>query len=189
MNSSIWLIDSTLTGTTTLSHGGLESNSNKGVLHIPQSSRIGALPSDGLVPYPGHSLSAVLILCRDAISVFYCPSWLDLTPYGLFSVEIWFISKCLIVIKTIFSMFHCILLCFFKNLSMIICQHTVTFDIRYSYLIQIICTQFYGLKNSDHVLTLMVFLRFVFYSNFSLKSNFLKRKFSEIPKNRKIPKK
>ena len=29
---------------------------NEGALHIPQSSKTGASPSDGLVSYPGHSL-------------------------------------------------------------------------------------------------------------------------------------
>ena len=45
---SIWPIDGTLSGTTTP-----ESNSNEKVL---QNSRSGALPSEDLVPYPGHSL-------------------------------------------------------------------------------------------------------------------------------------
>ena len=53
MNSSIWLIDVTLTGTTTLGHSGPESNDNEGVLYIFQTE---ASPSDGLVLYPGHSL-------------------------------------------------------------------------------------------------------------------------------------
>ena len=36
---------------------GPEINGNKGILLIPQSSRIGALLSDGLVSYPGHLLA------------------------------------------------------------------------------------------------------------------------------------
>ena len=33
--------------------GGSGSNDNKGLLHIPQSSRTEASPSDSLVSYPG----------------------------------------------------------------------------------------------------------------------------------------
>ena len=47
----------------------------------------------------------------------------------LFNAEIWFTSKCLIVVISIFSMFHCIFktfLAFFKNLYIIICLHIVT---------------------------------------------------------------
>ena len=32
------------------------SNGNEGLLHIPKTSRIGALPSDSFVSYPWHSL-------------------------------------------------------------------------------------------------------------------------------------
>ena len=54
-NSSVWNIDRTLSGATTLDQSGPESNGNEGVLHIPQSSRIsGAWPSDCLLP--GHLL-------------------------------------------------------------------------------------------------------------------------------------
>ena len=35
------------------------NNYNKEVLHIPQSSRTEASPSDGLVSYPRHSLGGV----------------------------------------------------------------------------------------------------------------------------------
>ena len=35
---------------------GPESNDNEGVLYIPQSSRTGASPSDGLMSYPRHLL-------------------------------------------------------------------------------------------------------------------------------------
>ena len=38
-----------LTGTTTPSLSEPGSNGNEGALHIPQSSRTGILPSDGLV--------------------------------------------------------------------------------------------------------------------------------------------
>ena len=55
--SSIWPIDRTLLGATTLSQSGPGNNDNEGVHHFPQSSSItGASPSDSLVPYPGHSL-------------------------------------------------------------------------------------------------------------------------------------
>ena len=54
------------------------SDGNEEVLHIPQSSKIGALPSDGLLSYPGHSLDGVgvLLLCKDTVGVFYNSSWL-----------------------------------------------------------------------------------------------------------------
>ena len=52
-----------------------ESNGNEGVLCIPQSPSItGKSPLDCLVSYAGHSLGAVLLLCRGAVSVFYSPS-------------------------------------------------------------------------------------------------------------------
>ena len=49
-----------LTGTTTLGQRGLESNSNEGVLHIPQSYRNGKVSLDSLVSYPGHLLGGGL---------------------------------------------------------------------------------------------------------------------------------
>ena len=73
-NSSIWLIDGTLSSVTTPSQSGRGSNGNDGILHVPQSSRIEASSSDCVVSYPGHSLGVgVLPLCRDAVSVFYSP--------------------------------------------------------------------------------------------------------------------
>ncbi len=58
---------------TTLGQSGPGRNDNEGLLHIPQSSSItGASPSDCLVLYPG----GVLLLCRDAVGVFYSPSQL-----------------------------------------------------------------------------------------------------------------
>ena len=55
--SCIWLIDRTQSGATTPGQGGPGSNSNKGVLCIPQSSSItGTSPSDCLVSYLGYSL-------------------------------------------------------------------------------------------------------------------------------------
>ena len=54
VNSYVWSIDGILTSTTTLSQSESGSNDNEGVLHIPQSSKIEASPSDDLVSYPGH---------------------------------------------------------------------------------------------------------------------------------------
>ena len=54
--SSIWPIDKTLTGATTPSQSGTGSNSNKGELHIPQSSKTGTSPSYSFMSYSGHSL-------------------------------------------------------------------------------------------------------------------------------------
>ena len=45
-NSSIWPIDRTLSGATTLGQIGLGNNGNEGVLHVSRSSNTGALPSD-----------------------------------------------------------------------------------------------------------------------------------------------
>ena len=56
-NSSIRPIRRTISGATTSGLSELESNSNEGVLRIPPSFSItGILPSECLVPYPGHSL-------------------------------------------------------------------------------------------------------------------------------------
>ena len=60
LNSSIWLIIGTLTGTTIPGQSEPESNSNQGVLHILQSFRTG-------------EVEGVLLLCRDAVSIFYSP--------------------------------------------------------------------------------------------------------------------
>ena len=46
--SSIWPIDGTLPGATTLDQNLPGSKDNKRVLHIPQSSKTGASPSNGL---------------------------------------------------------------------------------------------------------------------------------------------
>ena len=56
-NSSIRPIDRTQSGATTPCQSGPGSDGNQGVLHILQSHSItGALPSDCLMSYPGHSL-------------------------------------------------------------------------------------------------------------------------------------
>ena len=65
-----------LTCTTTLSQSEPESNGNKGVLHIPQSSGTEPSPSDCLV-ISRTLIGRVLPLVRDAVSVFYSPSQLD----------------------------------------------------------------------------------------------------------------
>ena len=78
-NSPIWPIDSTLSGATTPGQNGSGSNGNEEVLHIPQSSSItGASPSDYLVSYIQDTRwgGGLLPLCRDAVGVFYSPSWL-----------------------------------------------------------------------------------------------------------------
>ena len=54
---SIWLIDRTLSGATTLGQSGPGSDDKEEVLCIPQCSSItGTSPSDCLVTYPRHSL-------------------------------------------------------------------------------------------------------------------------------------
>ena len=56
-NRSIWPIDKTLSGATTLGQRGSGSDGNEEALCIPQSSSVSeASPSDCLVSYPGHSL-------------------------------------------------------------------------------------------------------------------------------------
>ena len=55
LNSSIWPIDGTLTGTNTPSLSVPGNNGNEEVLHILQSSRNEDLPSDSLVSYLGQS--------------------------------------------------------------------------------------------------------------------------------------
>ena len=80
LNSSIWSVDGTLTGTTTLGQSRPGSNGNKRVLHTPQSSWTGASTSDCLVSYQGHLLTGkwrVPPLYRDTVGVFYILSWLE----------------------------------------------------------------------------------------------------------------
>ena len=53
--SSIWPIDRTLSGATTLGQSGTGSDGNEGALLIPQRSSITeATPSECLVSYPAH---------------------------------------------------------------------------------------------------------------------------------------
>ena len=48
LNSSIWPIDETLIGTTTLRQSGPKSNGNEKAHHIPQNSMPGTSPSDAV---------------------------------------------------------------------------------------------------------------------------------------------
>ena len=65
-NPSIWPINRTLSGVTTPSQSRHGSDGKEGVPHIPQNSSItGASPSDLFYVISGHSLGAVLLLCRD----------------------------------------------------------------------------------------------------------------------------
>ena len=54
-------IDRTLTSSHTPGQSGPGCNANEWILHIPQSTKNGALPSDGLVSYPEHTWSKGLI--------------------------------------------------------------------------------------------------------------------------------
>ena len=57
-NSSIWPIDKTLSGVTTLNQNEPESDSTEGVLCIPQTSTITETSqSDCLMLYTGHLLN------------------------------------------------------------------------------------------------------------------------------------
>ena len=78
MVCSIWPIDGTLSSATTPGQSEPGGNGNEGVIHIPQISKAGVLPSDGLMSYPGHigAGGGVLPLHRDAVSVFYSLSQL-----------------------------------------------------------------------------------------------------------------
>ena len=63
---SIWPTDRTLSNATTPGQSVLESNGNVEALHIPQSSKVGASPSDGLMSYPrggGFTLLQRCIWC------------------------------------------------------------------------------------------------------------------------------
>ena len=61
---SIWPIDRTLSGPTTLGQSGPGNNGNEGVLHIPQIFKAGALPSNCLMSYLRYSLGRVTPLQR-----------------------------------------------------------------------------------------------------------------------------
>ena len=78
-NSSIWPIDKTLSGATTLGESRPGSNSNEGIFCIPQSCKARASPSDCLMLYIWGQ--GVLPFCIDAVGIFYSPSQLG---YSLF---------------------------------------------------------------------------------------------------------
>ena len=78
---SIWSIDSTLSGVTTPGQSGPGSNGNEGVLHIPQISKAGVLPSDGLMSYPIHSLQAGLTLLQRSSQYILQPQLTGLTRW------------------------------------------------------------------------------------------------------------
>ena len=59
-NGSIRPIDKTLTDATTPGQNGPGSNTNQGVLHIPQITKTGATSLDSLISYLGHSLGGGL---------------------------------------------------------------------------------------------------------------------------------
>ena len=60
-----------LSGATTPGQSRPGSDSNEGVVCIPQRSTItGALLSDCLMSYTGHSLRVALHLWRDAVGIF-----------------------------------------------------------------------------------------------------------------------
>ena len=48
---SIWLIDKTLSGDITPGQSGSGNNDSEGVRHIPQISKVGTSPSDGVTSY------------------------------------------------------------------------------------------------------------------------------------------
>ena len=67
------------------------------VLCIPQISIItGASPSGSLVSYLGHSLEGGLLLCRDAVGVFYSPSHLGFCTLFSLALILGIVSWCLI---------------------------------------------------------------------------------------------
>ena len=72
-NSSIWPIVRTLSAATTPGQSEPASNDNEGILHILQISRTGALPSEGLVLYLGHSLGVRSYPSAEMRSVYSAP--------------------------------------------------------------------------------------------------------------------
>ena len=85
--SSIWLIDTTLSGATAPGQNGPESDSNERVFRIPQNSSItGTSPSYCLVSYPGQSLGLGSYPSAEVQSVYSKAS--QSTGQRLFSVKI-----------------------------------------------------------------------------------------------------
>ena len=85
---SIWPIDRTLSGATTWSQSGLGSNSNEGVLYIPQSSKTGSLPLDGLVSYLRHSLGGSLTPLQRCIRCIYSTAPADWAKFSFCFVSL-----------------------------------------------------------------------------------------------------
>ena len=104
--SSIWSIDRTLSGATTLSQSEPGSDSNEGVLHIPQSSSItGTSPSDCLASHRGHSWRGVLLLYRGAVGVFYSASWLSKHKVGKPLLVVYYLIR---IFKLLHNSVQCI---------------------------------------------------------------------------------
>ena len=74
LNSSIWLIYGTLTGTTTFSHSGHRSNGNEGALHVLPFSGTETSPSNARFCYI-HVIWGILSLCRGTIVMLCYLSW------------------------------------------------------------------------------------------------------------------
>ena len=73
-NCSIWSIDRTISGATTMAECGPGSNGNEEVLHITQSSTTGDSPSNYLMSYLGLSFRrGIFSLFKGANSVFCSP--------------------------------------------------------------------------------------------------------------------
>ena len=70
-NSYIGPIGETLIGTLTPNKCLPGSNVNEEVRPIPQNSRSVAWSSIGLVLHSGHILEDVILLCRNALDIFY----------------------------------------------------------------------------------------------------------------------
>ena len=77
-NSSIWPIDRNLSGTTSPGQSLLGNNENKEILPIPQISKARALPSEGLLSYPGYLHVGVAYFSAEMQSV-YSTALADLT--------------------------------------------------------------------------------------------------------------
>ena len=58
-----------------MGESGPERNGQEGVFHIPQSSRTDALPSDGLVSYPGYLLGVGSYPSAEMQSVYSTANW------------------------------------------------------------------------------------------------------------------
>ena len=72
----IWPLDKTLSGATTLGLSGPGSDGYEEVLHIPQSSKTGASPSDGFTSYPGFLLGESSPSAERKSDAFYSPNQL-----------------------------------------------------------------------------------------------------------------